>query len=220
VTDRESLLATILREPDEDMPRLAFADWLDENGEPERAEFIRVQCRLARMPAAPRPLAVKKQRAAVRVFPTLRERHRANLEARERVLLVDFPAAPYWGLPASLTQTHPHREPLSSGGAGIRCFGRHVRGVECHYRRGFAERVVCEAADWTEHGPAILREHPVREVELTTHDEPGMGMWRPARRGPVNEGWISERWPGVTFKLVLSIQGDFLNLWDEPAPAQ
>ena len=34
--------------PDDDLPRLVFADWCDENGEPERAEFIRVQIEIAR----------------------------------------------------------------------------------------------------------------------------------------------------------------------------
>src|SRR5204863_9479551 len=36
---------------DEDTPRVAFADWLEENGRAERAEFIRVQCERARLPA-------------------------------------------------------------------------------------------------------------------------------------------------------------------------
>lgn len=37
------LLAAILAAPNDDLPRLIAADWLDENGEPERAEFIRYQ---------------------------------------------------------------------------------------------------------------------------------------------------------------------------------
>jgi uncharacterized protein (TIGR02996 family) len=44
----EGFLRAILDNPDDDTPRLVYADWLDENGESERAEFIRVQCRLAR----------------------------------------------------------------------------------------------------------------------------------------------------------------------------
>ena len=32
--------------PDDDTPRLVFADWLDENGDEARGEFIRVQCEL------------------------------------------------------------------------------------------------------------------------------------------------------------------------------
>ncbi len=33
----------------DDTPRLVFADWLDERGDPDRAEFIRVQCELEPM---------------------------------------------------------------------------------------------------------------------------------------------------------------------------
>ena len=49
MSDESALLAAILAHPDEDTPRLMYADWLDEHGQPERAEFIRLQCRLARM---------------------------------------------------------------------------------------------------------------------------------------------------------------------------
>ncbi len=52
MSDRDSLIAAILANPDEDTPRLMFADWLDEHGDPARAEFIRVQCELARQRAA------------------------------------------------------------------------------------------------------------------------------------------------------------------------
>jgi uncharacterized protein (TIGR02996 family) len=45
--DEEALLGAIDHEPHDDLPRLAYADWLDENGQPDRAEFIRIQCRLA-----------------------------------------------------------------------------------------------------------------------------------------------------------------------------
>jgi uncharacterized protein (TIGR02996 family) len=49
-----ALEAAIIAHADEDTPRLAYADWLDENGDPDRAEFIRVQCRLADLsPAEP-----------------------------------------------------------------------------------------------------------------------------------------------------------------------
>jgi uncharacterized protein (TIGR02996 family) len=47
---RDALLAAIRENMDDDLPRLAYADWLEENGEPELAEFIRVECRLAGMP--------------------------------------------------------------------------------------------------------------------------------------------------------------------------
>jgi uncharacterized protein (TIGR02996 family) len=36
--------------PEDDTPRLVLADWLDDHGDPARAEFVRLQCRLARLP--------------------------------------------------------------------------------------------------------------------------------------------------------------------------
>jgi uncharacterized protein (TIGR02996 family) len=60
MSDQAALMAAIIANPDEDMPRLLYADWLDENlpdktpspssGPSARAEYIRVQCRLARFP--------------------------------------------------------------------------------------------------------------------------------------------------------------------------
>jgi uncharacterized protein (TIGR02996 family) len=43
----EAFLQAIIAEPDEDVHRLACADWLEEHGDPDRAEFIRLQCRMA-----------------------------------------------------------------------------------------------------------------------------------------------------------------------------
>ena len=40
-------LRAICDQPADDAPRLVFADWLDEHGDPDRAEFIRVQVALA-----------------------------------------------------------------------------------------------------------------------------------------------------------------------------
>jgi uncharacterized protein (TIGR02996 family) len=45
-----AFLNTIREHPDADLPRLVFADWLDEAGDPARAEFIRLQCELASLP--------------------------------------------------------------------------------------------------------------------------------------------------------------------------
>jgi uncharacterized protein (TIGR02996 family) len=49
MSDREALLLGIRTAPDDDLPRLAYADWLEENGDPDRAEYIRLQCRLAKL---------------------------------------------------------------------------------------------------------------------------------------------------------------------------
>jgi uncharacterized protein (TIGR02996 family) len=46
---QQGLLADIGEHPDDDTPRLVYADWLEENGQPERAEFIRAQVELAKI---------------------------------------------------------------------------------------------------------------------------------------------------------------------------
>lgn len=60
----EGLLLAICMHPDDLDRRLIYADWLEENGQQERAEFIRVQMGIARMRAHgfhgfsdPRPLS-------------------------------------------------------------------------------------------------------------------------------------------------------------------
>src|SRR5262245_51766324 len=64
----KGLLADICDNPDEDGPRLVYADWLEDHGDPDRAEFIRAQIQLARLPPA--------------------DPARRGLAAREKALLV------------------------------------------------------------------------------------------------------------------------------------
>lgn len=49
MTDRDAFIRAICEAPGDDTPRLVYADWLDEHGEPERAELIRVGVELARL---------------------------------------------------------------------------------------------------------------------------------------------------------------------------
>src|SRR5262245_20887851 len=63
MTPDDTLLQAILDDPDDDGVRLVYADFLEEHGQPAKAEFIRVQIELARDP------------------------RRGDLEARERALL-------------------------------------------------------------------------------------------------------------------------------------
>ncbi len=48
--DRAALLAAVCERPDDDTPRLVFADWCDDHGDSEYARFIRTQVGLARIP--------------------------------------------------------------------------------------------------------------------------------------------------------------------------
>jgi uncharacterized protein (TIGR02996 family) len=48
----DAFVKAIRTNPDDDTARLVFADWYEEHGQPERAEYVRAACRLARMPLA------------------------------------------------------------------------------------------------------------------------------------------------------------------------
>lgn len=66
MSSNEAFLAAICDNPADDTPRLIYADWLEERGDP-RAEFIRVQVELARLPK--------------------RDKRRKDLKVREEELL-------------------------------------------------------------------------------------------------------------------------------------
>lgn len=48
MTTEQALLAAVIAKPADDSPRLVYADWLEENGQTERAEVIRYQCKSGR----------------------------------------------------------------------------------------------------------------------------------------------------------------------------
>jgi len=65
MTDGDDLYRAVLDSPEDDAPRLIYADWLDEHGRGERAQFIRLQCAMDRVPAGTarwKPLFEKAQR--------------------------------------------------------------------------------------------------------------------------------------------------------------
>ena len=75
------LLAAIRATPDDDLPRLVAADWLDEHGCGERAESIRTGCEMARLARQKKSLTLRfddlRQRVSVlsaKLFPSLSKR--------------------------------------------------------------------------------------------------------------------------------------------------
>lgn len=159
-SDEQSLHAAILANPACDTARLAYADWLDENGEPERAEFIRVQVELA---------AIESEQGDSKFWGALRYSHatcsgcspwcRANRRQHDLFAAHEFQ---WFTLPTNFktaTEDSPDGRPLAI------------------VARGFLSEVTCTAADWLTHGATILREHPIAEVNLPEYcikiDPPG-----------------------------------------------
>ena len=48
MSEGDALYQTILENPEDDAPRLIYSDWLEEQGDTQRAQFIRIQCEQAR----------------------------------------------------------------------------------------------------------------------------------------------------------------------------
>jgi uncharacterized protein (TIGR02996 family) len=68
-SDEDAFLAAITADPDDDTPRLVFADWLDERGTDDdraRAALIRAQCRAEFLPAgSPERVKLEGEAAAI-----------------------------------------------------------------------------------------------------------------------------------------------------------
>jgi uncharacterized protein (TIGR02996 family) len=80
----DAFLRAIREDPDNDVPRLIYADWLDEQGDP-RGEFIRVQCELAGLTEEdPQYDSLKKREEA------LLRRHKADWTGAVRPLVKQF----------------------------------------------------------------------------------------------------------------------------------
>jgi uncharacterized protein (TIGR02996 family) len=236
MTDRAAFLAAIVAAPDDDLPRLVFADWLDEYGEPERAEFIRVQCELAKLRAKGchegETCNVTGQCAEcnrdVEAEP-LRRRERELWTAGVEVGTLPDEAARLWtlGLPGD---SHSGNWPVLT------------------VHRGFISHVTCSWPDWHRHSAALLAACPIAgakdgQVRLTTWPQwelpedwdfvdrrvrfPG-GRWHLISLDdplvePANN-WVAGKilaaeWPGVRFELPAAnpwpghpVEGDALHV--------
>jgi uncharacterized protein (TIGR02996 family) len=65
MADQEAFQRTINENPHDDGPRLVYADWLEENGECDKAELLRIGCernRLANAGASPKKLSAVAKR--------------------------------------------------------------------------------------------------------------------------------------------------------------
>ncbi len=167
----DALLKAILANPDDDAPRLIYADWLDENGQEERAELIRVQIALAVADGCP-----------VDDSDYCKKFNRWHaMQLRERELLQ--------GPRPDLYENEVCWFHQGDGTDTWRILFRP------QWRRGFVHAIICTAEDWIAHAAAILAAQPVREVTLTT--APTWG----GRVGELWKEFNFPRWPRVMFTL-------------------
>lgn len=147
---------------DSTLARLVTADWLEENGEAERAEYIRVSCDW---------------------WDGYMSVNKANrLGDRLFALLA---ANPRWAFPADDGFTVSVRSSFK-----VEAFHpEDDQTVQVETRQGFMREVRCSLAWWLTHGPDLCLRHPVREVVITDREPmpvgddgygvyAGYGWWR------------------------------------------
>jgi len=83
-----ALLAAIASNPDDDLPRLVYADWLDEDDRSLRAEFIRLQIEIAKLELLPRE--------TVTAFSHLWDRQQEIIEEHAEELLGPLAVISQW----------------------------------------------------------------------------------------------------------------------------
>ena len=162
-----AFIAAIVANPDDNTARLVSADFIEEHGDPHRAEFIRLQVKLATLAAdgQDKSLEAELLRAKERAFHEPLSADQALWAAGECPELV------------SLAYRGEH-----DAGELFR-----VEGADrVTFRRGFIEDVRCSALDWLKHGGSVRLHLPILHVALSTCNEIVRDQWYemlPALRG-------------------------------------
>jgi uncharacterized protein (TIGR02996 family) len=218
-----AFVRAIREQPEDDTRRLACADWLEEHGEGPRAEFIRVQCELARGPdgidceqiigESARTGDIRydcypETPAAIR--PPLGSKVAARVYSRSPGgwFLVQGTCRAWVesglgrGFVLSDASGEEWRPELTARVRALWDIGTNGGGfleLPAHWgtpywHRGFVRDTRLSAADWLTHADAILARHPVTRVTLTTCPRDDSGRF-------VNFEEFGRRWDGVTFDL-------------------
>lgn len=165
--DWPAFLAAIIADPDDDTVRLIAADFLEENGDRDRAAFIRIQVELARLEAEDEGKSLEAD----------------HLRAKERAFL--GPLSMVRRLWAAEACPELVRFGSRFGGRGTLEWMT-IEGAErLTWRRGFVDGITCPVELWARHGHAIRNRQPVRSLILTGCDRLDRGQWYPVLR-PLN----------------------------------
>jgi uncharacterized protein (TIGR02996 family) len=174
MTDTDLLLRAIIDEPSDDDPRLKYADVVEEQGHAARAEFIRVQCELARrrfsvIDTGQPGLGIK----YVCSCSSLQVCNRCcALYEREQWLLPG-----YWK--NWMPDLSPH---LLACGNRDHFPGTTLSSLDPHivmtFRRGFVESVFLTTSVFLEVAAALFRAQPITSVTLADR-EPWGGYHEP-----------------------------------------
>jgi uncharacterized protein (TIGR02996 family) len=176
----QDFLTGICETPEDDHLRLIFADWLDENGQPERAAFIRQGFRIAEM-ACPPSFAHRMQ-----TCPKCNavDSHWRNVP--EGWIPEPFRGAGHW-MPGSLQFTFNNGTPNYT--------------MVIRLRKGFLHSIELPSDAFLQHAATLFRNHPIEDVRLTDC-RPRSPDWQPGdapavwqRRSTTEHAWPNS-WQG------------------------
>jgi uncharacterized protein (TIGR02996 family) len=191
MTTGDHLLAEIVKPENraDDTLRIIYADWLEENGQPERAEFIRVQVEIARMPNC-----IADEHTDGTIVQGKQSKQGDALAACERELMSDH----YLDWAAG-----PVEEAAS--------VGEWVDG-EDHwiYTRGFISSLRLPWESWRENADAILAAHPIEKVVLTTRPPDDHFRYLGGQHAAADEVMrrcLAATWPHIEFDLPPAVVG-------------
>lgn len=162
LTDLQFLLRAILIDPADDFPRIQLADALEEDGQTERAEFIRVQVELAEWKAS--ELCVHNTR------PHYKYRH-----GKTCITFRQGGNCPCKG------QALAERNRLMLNIAYHHWLPVYAPGMESsRWHRGFISEAHLPLAAFMDHAAALFAAHPITAVTLTDREPNGChfaGSW-------------------------------------------
>lgn len=188
---QSALLAAIIQEPDCDLHRFVYADLLEEQGEVERAEFIRVQLELAEtgLEKCSSPVVAETTKWACGRCTFCRLTRRS-----EELLHRICPGEIFYPNTCRLVTLVPEDWQSSKGVT-----------PDLYYRRGFVESIVCDWPWWAQHHAEVLACQPVTKVYLTDLPltatlllEDGGSLFR----------WLYRHWLSSSPRLEFVLPGD------------
>lgn len=147
-----ALLAAIVASPDDDLPRLVYADWLEEDGQLERAQFIRTAVEYDRIGRAD----PKKEPVYIEHWD---RRHALGYQLK--LMKAAFTAHDWFPCTKMIPKPPRQITKVKKRDYSSSCpdFG---------WDRGFIVRVTCRLQGWLWWGKTLMERHPtVRAVRVT-----------------------------------------------------
>jgi uncharacterized protein (TIGR02996 family) len=179
MTDQDALLRSVLPNPDDDAPRLVYADWLEERGRAEDAEFIRVQIEFDRLVGVDGAFHVNSQSRLQRI-----PAHIERLQRRQTELWRGGAGRP--DLPSDMSNWTISADPFSEHSLFL--------------RRGFIEAVRVVTNAFLRVAGRLFARQPVAQVRLIDRHpsriREGFG-WAPQSFGNRPDQVPDELWPFV-----------------------